>query len=1532
METASLPAAMRATCLWLLMALGACDGSYVITTPRQWITGETSAGVRERAERGRSGREIRRAGPDDDGSRDAEGGEERDHPAKMLGYHCVPGAGGPARDLLRGDPSRSRPLRRQAAERPFACGRRGLRGHEGHQAAEEQEPDLRADGQVPLPARTGGQVQDTYRLRMEGIRVQGRVPRSMGDVAVADSHRAVEGRRQLGRPRPPIEEAGFPAGCRARGGHLHHQRAQRRQDAQHQDLKVREYVLPRFEVEVTPPKYMLGTDDRFNFRACANYTYGQPVKGKMTLEVSNNERRRCLSKYKRTVLVTGCHDNEVTAEELRLMDCSVYSVRATATTEEEGTGITFNATARERVRRTAVTLRGVREDAYKKPNLPYVLRVQAYLPDNTPAPGLPIEVCYAGRRRNRTSDAEGKIIAVVLSGNHRIIMSTLNSRAEMRASVFSKNLEHSRIYFSPSNSALQIQVPEESISCTSGKHKRYLIDIMYSANNTASTRLNCQIIARGKVQKWWSVRVEFKPAQGPYDTQQLVEDPYTPAHPIVTGVVRVPITITTPTSAPSTRDDGEVVSDAAELKVDSCLLYETRLTWETPKEQGGEKTTLSLQARGDALCSVGVVDKSAELLNPDPDPIRQERVIVYLGDYKIYPWINSQIDDTKYCERKIFRQGGVQQDSGPGTEDILPPNRRRYYSEYVDSLRMFSDSGLYVFSDLTLETRPCEEDVWDFYDRPADGGPVYANIPTSAMGPDREFDEPDLSDSGAKENRPRTRFPETWLWDIVVVPSSGVLSQSVTLPDTITEWVGKAVCAHPEVGVGLSEKVSITAFTPFFTDLTIPPSVKRGEILPVKISVFNYLEQHLKVTVHLLETPEYELVEDPSPRGVGKRKSACVAPQDKVVHVIKIRPLARLGNVNLTVSAFTDTSGGSSCGVGRPVQRRDTLIKPIKDVEAEGFLREKTFTKYVCANEMIVQFEIDGSEPDSAVLWELSPPADIVPDSARGWVTVVGDLLALSALQNLGFLIRMPSGCGEQNMINFAPNVYMMQYLTATKQNTPESTEKLLRFMKLGYQRELLYLRSNGSCSAFGNADDSGSTWLTAFVLKSFVQAKAFIYIDDSSLNRTRVWLMDSELDRSGCVIQVGKVFSKGLKGGLQGKGSPVPLTAYVLIALLEAGAPADAPIVLQTTRCVLGDMTRDPYTIALTAYALALAGHPRYTAVLLQLLELAVEDDEGMYWEVQRMFYRSNSLAVESDTAGYAIMAMMANPERYLLDARKIVKWITTKRRGYGGFYSTQDTIVALQALASYETNTYEGKLDVVATVTSFSFRESEKVQQARSQQFQQSQKLQYKRPVPTVGNLVHEFIINEDSKLLQQQVSLPDFPTYVKISMEGQGCAVMQAELRYNVPVAEPSDAFSLKVDGGNAPGRDCARKRIRACSAYILIVEYIEYSSSDGEWNMAVIEVNLISGFIPVKDDLKAVVRRNPKVIKRYEVDGSKVSFYIEEFTAEEVCVAFNILREVEVENTKPGTVVVYDYYEPDFAVSTTLADFPYVEGCD
>ena len=45
-----------------------------------------------------------------------------------------------------------------------------------------------------------------------------------------------------------------------------------------------------------------------------------------------------------------------------------------------------------------------------------------------------------------------------------------------------------------------------------------------------------------------------------------------------------------------------------------------------------------------------------------------------------------------------------------------------------------------------------------------------------------------------------------------------------------------------------------------------------------------------------------------------------------------------------------------------------------------------------------------------------------------------GDMLGQS-INGLGDLIQMPYGCGEQNMLNFAPNVYVLEYLQTSDQS-----------------------------------------------------------------------------------------------------------------------------------------------------------------------------------------------------------------------------------------------------------------------------------------------------------------------------------------------------------------------------------------------------------------------------------------------------------------------------------------------------------------
>lgn len=55
-----------------------------------------------------------------------------------------------------------------------------------------------------------------------------------------------------------------------------------------------------------------------------------------------------------------------------------------------------------------------------------------------------------------------------------------------------------------------------------------------------------------------------------------------------------------------------------------------------------------------------------------------------------------------------------------------------------------------------------------------------------------------------------------------------------------------------------------------------------------------------------------------------------------------------------------------------------------------------------------------------------------------------------NALQNLERLLAMPSGCGEQNMVRFAPNVYIQQYLETSGQLRPDVRAKARGFLQSG--------------------------------------------------------------------------------------------------------------------------------------------------------------------------------------------------------------------------------------------------------------------------------------------------------------------------------------------------------------------------------------------------------------------------------------------------------------------------------------------------
>uniref|UniRef100_A0A3P9LXJ7 Alpha-macroglobulin receptor-binding domain-containing protein n=1 Tax=Oryzias latipes TaxID=8090 RepID=A0A3P9LXJ7_ORYLA len=390
-----------------------------------------------------------------------------------------------------------------------------------------------------------------------------------------------------------------------------------------------------------------------------------------------------------------------------------------------------------------------------------------------------------------------------------------------------------------------------------------------------------------------------------------------------------------------------------------------------------------------------------------------------------------------------------------------------------------------------------------------------------------------------------------------------------------------------------------------------------------------------------------------------------------------------------------------------------------------------------------------------------------VAGSERASVSVVGDLMG-RAMKNLDKLLAMPYGCGEQNMLLFAPNIFILDYLKSTGQ-LKESTRKMaVGYLESGYQRELNYKRDDGSYSAFGMSDPSGNTWLTTFVMKSFNAAKQYIFVDQKYIQNARTWLSGLQKP-DGCIQSVGKLFHNGMKGGVS---DDVSLTAYVAAAMLELDGNATNAVVQNCLKCLrtaASSKITNLYTVALLSYTFTLAGDQDMRNKLVTLLDQKSINEGGTRHWKRDGASETDLDSVEVEMTSYVLLALLSGPSLpgFGLDyAAGIVRWLAQQQNPFGGFSSTQDTVVALQALAKYATATFSPEGSTTVTVTS-------------------------------MGGLNKRFTVNKDNRLLYQEEKLTQIPGEYTIKAEGQSCVLAQISLFYNIPPPSDFSAFQISTN---------------------------------------------------------------------------------------------------------------------------------------
>ena len=686
-------------------------------------------------------------------------------------------------------------------------------------------------------------------------------------------------------------------------------------------------------------------------------------------------------------------------------------------------------------------------------------------------------------------------------------------------------------------------------------------------------------------------------------------------------------------------------------------------------------------------------------------------------------------------------------------------------------------------------------------------------------------------DSGLAEvERVRQFFPETWLWADVMTDESGTAVLSATAPDSITTWSLRAVGMSPEHGFGVAN-TELVVFQPFFLQVDLPYSAVRGEEFPVKVALYNYLDTEQEFVVDLEESADFALLGD----GV---KRVSVAPGEVGGVEFDIR-LTTLGSLPIKVTA-------------RSRESADAVIETLL-VEPEGAARESVANTILSA--------------DDRLDFPIAAPPGAIAGSSRAYVALTGSYLA-QTLDGLENLLQMPFGCGEQNMILFAPNIYVARYLEATGQSKPEISAKAEFLMTTGYQRELTYRRDDGSFSAFGQSDPSGSLWLTAFVLKSFAQADGLIYVDETVLREAGDWIRRHQRS-DGSFEPVGFLHHRELLGGLQGNTA---LTGYVAIALLEAGDRDASARALSYLETQLEDIT-DAYTMAITAYALALGGSPRASNAHERLMSMGVADGDTLSWD--------GAAAVE--TTGYAVLALLEHGDG--INAGRAARWLVEQRNAFGGYGSTQDTVVGLQALIGFAAN---ARFDVDMTVEL------------------------------TAGEWSRQVSVNAANADVVQIVELPAAES-VRIWATGSGQVVAQVVHRYNMPEVERAavDMFRIKVDYG---------------AEHVAVDDLIDITASltftppvglNVEAGMVVLDVAVPTGFAPVDESVRAVVA-DLEQVKRRETAGRKVIFYIEDLApGEPLRLQFQARAQYPV-RAQAVTSQVYSYYTPDWRAETLAGD--------
>uniref|UniRef100_A0A669CIL7 Complement component c3a, duplicate 5 n=1 Tax=Oreochromis niloticus TaxID=8128 RepID=A0A669CIL7_ORENI len=901
------------------------------------------------------------------------------------------------------------------------------------------------------------------------------------------------------------------------------------------EFEVKEYVLPSFEVKLTPLTQFFHVNSRdFTVRIKATYLFGQEVEGTAYVVFGVIKKDQSKQSFPDSLQRIENGEGEVTLkrEDITKVERDINSLVGGAifvsvsVLTESGSEMVEAELRGIQIVTSPYTIHFKRTPKYFKPGMSFDVVVEVLNPDETPAQNIPV-VINPGEVRGLTAangmarltintrgnEAELRITAMT---DHNILTADKQARAEMTA----------RPYQSKTRTFIHIGV--DSAELKIGDNLK--INLNLNQQQNLNNDITYLIQSRGQLVKY-----------GRYKTRGQV----------LISLIQ-PIT---KEMLPSFRiiayyhtSSNEVVSDSVWVDVKDTCMGTLKLESSRPAAAYEPRKMFSLKVTGNPEATVGLVavDKGVYVLN-NKHRLTQKKVwdIVEQYDTGCTPGGGKDsmgvffdaglLFESNTDAKTTYRQGdnATEKKRNAAVMDVRS-SLLKNYTDPVESeccLDGMKETPLSytceVRSEYIVDGQGCRDAF------------LRCCKAVETLRAEKREEDLKLARSEGEDNSfmdsneivTRTKFPESWLWSDVKLPP----------------------CPRHSV-----------------KNSRLPYSAVRGEQIEIKAILHNYSPDRITVRIDLTE--EEHVCSSASKRGRYRQEVTVGAETTRSVPFVII-PMKE-GERRIEVKAAVKDS-----------YLNDGVMKMLR-VVPEGVLvkHPKIITlDPVKKGENGVQNEVLNSGIQRNDLVPNTPTSTQISVTGREQVSQ----LVENAIggNSMGTLIIQPSGCGEQNMVRMTLPVIATLYLDKTNQWETVGFAKrneALQHIKTGYTNELAYRKNDGSFAAFTKRPSS--TWLTAYVAKVFAMAHHLVAIQDNVICDAVKYLILKGQQPDG----VFKEFAPVLQGTMT-VSALISLTPNILNMLFSyaQSLPGSIDKAVAYLERRLPSLT-NPYAVAMTSYALA--------------------------------------------------------------------------------------------------------------------------------------------------------------------------------------------------------------------------------------------------------------------------------------------------------------------------------------------------------